>query len=61
METDTGVCPHSFHLRKAAIPRNLQNEIDSLKYEIPAKIEQVARGKYNMKRENEITIDIEEK
>jgi cell division protein FtsB len=39
----------------------LQNEIDSLKNKVPAKIEQVAREKYNMKRENEITIEVEEK
>ena len=36
-------------------------EIDSLQKKIPAKIEQVAREKYNMKREGEIKIDVEEK
>ncbi len=39
----------------------LKSEIDSLKKKIPAKMEQVAREKYNMKREGEITIEIEEK
>jgi cell division protein FtsB len=39
----------------------LRNEIDSLQKKIPAKIEQVAREKYNMKREGEIKIEVEEK
>lgn len=39
----------------------LKNEVDSLKNKIPAKIEQVAREKYNMKREGEATIEVEEK
>jgi cell division protein FtsL len=39
----------------------LQSEIDSLKKNIPAKMEQIAREKYNMKREGEITIEVEEK
>jgi len=39
----------------------LKNEIDSLHKKIPAKIEQVAREKYNMKREGEIKIEVEEK
>jgi cell division protein FtsB len=39
----------------------LKNEIDSLQKKNPAKIEQVAREKYNMKREGEIKIEVEEK
>ena len=39
----------------------LKNEIDSLHKKIPAKMEQVAREKYNMKREGEIKIEVEEK
>jgi len=39
----------------------LRNEIDSLQKQIPAKMEQVAREKYNMKRESETVIEIEEK
>ena len=39
----------------------LKNEIDSLHKKIPAKIEQIAREKYNMKREGEIKIEVEEK
>jgi len=39
----------------------LKNEIDSLHKKNPAKIEQVAREKYNMKREGEIKIEVEEK
>jgi cell division protein FtsB len=39
----------------------LKNEIDSLQKQIPAKMEQVAREKYNMKREGETLIEIEEK
>jgi cell division protein FtsB len=39
----------------------LKNEIDSLKRKIPAKMEQVAREKYNMKREGETLIEVEEK
>ena len=39
----------------------LKNEIDSLQKKIPAKMEQVAREKYNMKRESEIKIEVEEK
>lgn len=39
----------------------LKNEIDSLQKKIPAKMEQVAREKYNMKRESETVIEIEEK
>jgi len=38
-----------------------KNEIDSLQKQIPAKMEQVAREKYNMKRESEIKIEVEEK
>ena len=39
----------------------LKNEIDSLKRKIPAKMEQVAREKYNMKRESETLIEVEER
>jgi cell division protein FtsB len=38
----------------------LKNEIDSLQKNIPAKMEQVAREKYNMKRESETVIEVEE-
>ena len=38
----------------------LQNEIDSLKKEIPAKIEQVAREKYDMIKEGERVIEVKE-
>jgi len=38
----------------------LQNEIDSLKNEIPAKIEQVAREKYDMIKEGERVIEVKE-
>jgi len=40
---------------------NLKNEVDSLQKKIPAKMEQVAREKYNMKREGETLIEVEEK
>lgn len=40
--------------------RKLQNEIDSLKNKIPAKMEQVAREKYEMKREGELSIEVRE-
>lgn len=36
----------------------LQSELDSLKKKVPAKIERVAREKYNMKRPNEQTIKV---
>jgi cell division protein FtsL len=39
---------------------HLKSEIDSLQNKIPAKMEQIAREKYNMKREGEITIEVEE-
>jgi len=39
----------------------LRNEIDSLQKKIPAKMEQIAREKYNMKREGETKIEVEEK
>jgi cell division protein FtsB len=39
----------------------LKNEIDSLQKKIPAKMEQIAREKYNMKRESETVIEVEEK
>ncbi|MDX1701604.1 MAG: septum formation initiator family protein [Melioribacteraceae bacterium] len=38
----------------------LKSEIDSLQKKIPAKMEQIAREKYNMKREGEIAIEVEE-
>ncbi len=38
----------------------LQNEIDSLKSKIPAKIERTAREEYDMMRENEVKIDVNE-
>lgn len=38
----------------------LKNENDSLQKKIPAKMEQVAREKYNMKREGETVIEVEE-
>jgi cell division protein FtsB len=39
----------------------LQNEIDSLKNKIPAKIERTSREEYDMMRENEVKIDVNEK
>lgn len=39
----------------------LKSEIDSLEKKIPLKIEQIAREKYRMKRQNEVAIDIEVK
>ena len=39
----------------------LRAEIDSLQKIIPAKIEQVAREKYNMKRKGETVIEVEER
>ena len=39
---------------------NLMNEIDSLKKEVPAKIEQIAREKYDMIKEGETTIEVNE-
>lgn len=39
----------------------LKNENDSLQKKIPAKMEQIAREKYNMKREGETLIEVEEK
>jgi len=39
----------------------LEAEIDSLKKEIPAKIEKLAREKYKMKRKNEQVIKVREK
>jgi len=39
----------------------LESEIDSLKKEIPAKIEKIAREKYNMKRKNEQVIKVKRK
>ena len=39
----------------------LSSEIDSLQKKIPAKIEQIAREKYNMKREGEEVIEVEER
>ena len=39
----------------------LKNDVDSLQKKIPAKMEQVAREKYNMKRKDETLIEVEEK
>ena len=41
--------------------RRLQAEIDSLQNNIPAKIEKVAREKYNMMRQGESKVNVEEK
>lgn len=41
--------------------RRLKEEIDSLQKQYDAKIEQVAREKHNMKKENEKVIRIEKK
>ena len=41
--------------------KNLQAEIDSLQRKVPAKIEKVAREKYNMKRHGEKSIEVIEK
>ncbi len=38
---------------------NLKAEIDSLQKRIPAKIEEVAREKYNMIKPNELQVEIE--
>ena len=40
--------------------KKLKDEVDSLKQKIPAKIERTAREKYNMIREGEKAIKIEE-
>jgi cell division protein FtsB len=39
---------------------SLRNELDSLKKEIPAKIEQIAREKYDMIKEGERSIEVKE-
>ncbi len=39
----------------------LQGEIDSLENKVPAKIETIAREKYDMKKPGETIIEIEEK
>lgn len=39
---------------------SLKSEIDSLKKEIPAKIEQIAREKYDMIKKGEQTIEVKE-
>jgi cell division protein FtsL len=39
---------------------SLKSEIDSLKKEIPAKIEQIAREKYDMIKEGERKIEVKE-
>ena len=39
---------------------SLKSELDSLKKEIPAKIEQIAREKYDMIKEGEATIEVKE-
>ena len=41
--------------------KRLQTEIDSLKNKVPAKIERIAREKYNMIRKGEKTIKVNEK
>lgn len=41
--------------------RRLQAEIDSLENKVPAKIEKVAREKYNMMRPGESKVVVEEK
>ena len=41
--------------------KQLQSEIDSLKNKVPAKIEKIAREKYNMIRKGEKTIRVIEK
>jgi len=41
--------------------KQLQNEIDSLKQNVPAKVEKVAREKYNMIRDGEKTIKMDPK
>jgi cell division protein FtsB len=41
--------------------KQLQADIDSLENKVPAKIEKVAREKYNMKRPGESKIVVEEK
>ncbi len=41
--------------------KQLQSEIDSLENKVPAKIEKVAREKYNMMRPGESKIVVEEK
>ena len=41
--------------------KNIKAEIDSLQNKVPAKIEKVAREKYNMIRKGEITIKVIEK
>ncbi len=38
---------------------NLKNEIDSLKRKIPAKMEEIAREKYDMVKPNEVTVEVE--
>lgn len=40
--------------------KRLKEEIDSVQQKIPAKIERIAREKYDMKRRNEKVISIEE-
>lgn len=41
--------------------KRLEGEIDSLKRNEPAKIERLAREKYNMSRPNEVIIRVEKK
>lgn len=41
--------------------KNIKSEIDSLQNKVPAKIEKVAREKYNMIRKGEMTIKVIEK
>ncbi len=37
---------------------NLKNEIDSLRRKVPAKMEEIAREKYDMVKPNEVTVEI---
>ena len=45
-------------IRLQNVNNSLKSELDSLKKEIPAKIEQIAREKYDMIKEGERTIDV---
>ncbi|MFC2094585.1 septum formation initiator family protein [Bacteroidota bacterium] len=47
-------------IRLQNVNNSLKSELDSLKKEIPAKIEQIAREKYDMIKEGERTIDVKE-
>jgi len=47
-------------IRLKNVNNSLKSEIDSLKKGIPAKIEQIAREKYDMIKEGEQTIEVKE-